>query len=162
MNQRICVFPGSFDPVTRGHLDLIERAALLFDEVIVAVLHNPAKVGKFPLEKRLELLKKACAHVPNVMFDSSEGLLVDFMRKRGARVIIRGLRGVSDFENEFTMAQLNHQMEPQVETLFLTTAPVYASLSSSAVREIGMFGGDVTPFVPAAIAHDVSDILGKH
>jgi len=159
MAERLCVYTGSIEPVTKGHLDIIERAASLFDEVIVAVLHNPAKVGRFPVERRLDLLRKSCAHLPNVSFDSFGGLLVDFMRSRDARIVIRGLRGTAEFESEFNMAQLNHQLHSQVETLFLTTDPAYASLSSSAVREIGMFGGDVTPFVPAGIAQEVATIL---
>ena len=155
----VCVFPGSFDPVTKGHLDLIERASCLFDEVIVAVLYNPAKTGLFPTEERIRLLRKACAHLSNVRFDSFDGLLVDFMRNCGARVVIRGLRSTADFESEFQMAQLNHQMEPEVETLFMPTAPEYAHVSSSAVREIGSFGGDISPFVPACIVPDVVSIL---
>lgn len=159
MAERLCVYPGSFDPVTIGHLDLIQRASGLFDEVVVAVLHNPAKTGRFPIEKRLELLRKACAHLPNVSFDHFEGLLVDYMRAKNARVVLRGLRGVSDFERECYMSQLNHQMAPEVETLFLTTDPAHAHISSSAVREIGLFGGDVTPFVPETIAREVAALL---
>lgn len=162
MEKKICVYPGSFDPVTNGHLDIIGRAAAIFDEVVVAILHNPAKTGRFSIEKRMELLKKACVHLPNVRFDHFDGLLVDYMRRSEARVIIRGLRAVSDFENEFQMAQLNHQMAPDVETLFLMTAPEHAYLSSSAVREIGMFGGDVAPFVPACIAQEVAKMLDKN
>lgn len=157
--EKICVFPGSFDPVTIGHLDLIERAAGLFDRVVVAVLHNPAKTGRFSVEKRLELLEKACAHVPNVSFDHFEGLLVDYMRSVGACIVLRGLRGVRDYESECQMAQLNRQMAPGVETLFLPTDPAHAHISSSAVREIGMFGGDVTPYVPATISADVARLL---
>ena len=159
MEKKNCVYPGSFDPITNGHLDIIQRAASIFDEVVVAILHNPAKTGRFPIEKRLEMLEKSCAHLPNVRFDRFDGLLVDYMRKSGARVIVRGLRAVSDFESEFQMAQLNHQMAPDVETLFLMTAPEHAYLSSSAVREIGMFGGDVSPFVPACIAQEVARML---
>jgi len=159
MAEKICVFPGSFDPITIGHLDLIERAAKLFDEVVVAVLHNPAKEGRFPIQKRLELLEKACSHVPNVRIDHFEGLLVDYMRAHGAKVVLRGLRGVKDFESECQMAQLNHQMEPDVETLFLTTHPAHTHISSSAVREIGMFGGDVSPYVPVSIAQEVALIF---
>ena len=159
MSKQLCVYPGSFDPITNGHLDLIERASSLFDELIVAVLHNPSKTGRFPVELRLEMLKKACAHLPNVRFDCFGGLLVDYMRSQNARIVLRGLRTTLDFESEFQMAQLNHQMEPEVETLFLTTAPQYACLSSSYVREIGSFGGDITPFVPACIAGDVARIL---
>ncbi len=157
--EKICVFPGSFDPVTIGHLDLIERASRLFDEVVVAVLHNPAKTGRFTIEKRMEMLQKSCAHISNVSFDHFEGLLVDYMRSRGATVVLRGLRGVRDFESECQMAQLNHQMAPEVETLFLMTDPAHTHISSSAVREIGMFGGDVAPYVPASIAADVARLL---
>ena len=159
MSEKLCVFPGSFDPVTNGHLDLIRRAASLFDEVVVAVLHNPAKTGVFTVEKRLELLGKACEGMPNVRFDSFEGLLVDYMRAKGARIVIRGLRGVRDFESECQMAQLNHQMLPEMETFFLTTSPEYMHISSSAVREIGMFGGDVSPYVPGVIAEEIACLL---
>ena len=162
MAKKIGVYPGSFDPVTNGHLDIIERSAAIFDEVIVAVLHNPSKKGRFPMEKRLELLGRACSHLPNVRFDRFGGLLVDYMRRSEARVIVRGLRAVTDFENEFQMAQLNHQMAPDVETLFLMTAPEHAYLSSSAVREIGMFGGDISPFVPACIAQEVANMLQEN
>lgn len=161
MPQRICVYPGSFDPVTNGHVDLIERGAALFDQVIVAVLRNPAKQGCFSMEKRIEMLAKACAHLPNVRFDCFHGLLVDYMRQGGARVVLRGLRAVTDFESEFQMAQLNHEMAPEVETLFLMTSPRHAYLSSSAVREIGLFGGDITPFVPACIAREIAESLAE-
>lgn len=161
MSEKLCVFPGSFDPVTIGHLDLIERASRLYDEVVVAVLHNPAKQGRFTVEKRMELLAKACAHVPNVSFDHFEGLLVDYMNARNARVVLRGLRTARDFETECQMAQFNLQMAPGVETLFLAAKPEHAHISSSAVREIGMFGGDVSPYVPASIAQEVARLL-KH
>lgn len=159
MAEKLCVYPGSFDPITIGHLDIIQRASVLFDEVVVAVLHNPAKTGRFPIEKRIELLQKACAHLPNVSVDHFEGLLVDYMRSRNAKVVLRGLRSAKDFESECDMAQLNHQMAPEVETLFLTTDPAHAHISSSAVREIGMFGGDVTPFVPETIAREAAQLL---
>lgn len=159
MDKKRCVYPGSFDPVTNGHLDLIERAAAIFDEVIVAILHNPAKTGRFPVEKRVGMLQKACAHLPNVRFDHFGGLLVDYMRSQNSKVIVRGLRDGADFESELRMAQLNRQMAPGVETLFLATSPEHAALSSSAVREIGMFGGDIAPFVPACIAQDVQQAL---
>lgn len=161
MPAKVCVYPGSFDPVTNGHLDLIERSAALFDEVIVTVLHNPAKQGKFPVEKRLELLKKACAHLSNVSFDAFDGLLVEYMRKRNARIVLRGLRDGADFESELRMAQLNRRLFPQVETLFMATAPENACISSSAVREIALFGGDITPFVPSGIAQEVASILSQ-
>jgi len=159
MSIRVCVYPGSFDPITIGHLDLIERASRLFDEVIVAVLHNPAKTGCFPVEKRLELLRQSCVHLPNVSFDHFEGLLVDYMRSCKANVVLRGVRGSKDFDSECLMAQLNHQLAPEVETLFMATNPAYAHISSSAVREIGLFGGDVTPFVPQPIAREVARLM---
>ncbi len=159
MKQGLCVYPGSFDPVTNGHVDIIERGAAIFPQVVVAVLHNPVKTGCFSIEQRLAMLKKACAHLPNVSFDRFDGLLVNYMRSLGAGVVLRGLRAVTDFESEVQMAQLNHQMSPDVETLFLMTSPEHAYLSSSAVREIGMFGGDVSPFVPLSIAQEVQAAL---
>lgn len=159
MKKGLCVYPGSFDPVTNGHLDLIQRGAALFSELVVAVLHNPGKTGRFPIEQRLDMLRRACAHLPNVRFDRFDGLLVDYMKKLDAGIVLRGLRAVTDFESEFQMAQLNHQMAPDVETLFLVTSPEHAYLSSSAVREIGLFGGDIAPFVPACIAQDVQRAL---
>lgn len=159
MKRGVCVYPGSFDPITNGHLDIIQRGAAIFPELIVAVLHNPGKTGIFPIERRLDMIRRACAHLPTVQVDSFDGLLVDYMRKRHAELILRGLRAVTDFENELQMSQLNHQMSPDVETLFLMTSPEHACLSSSAVREIGMFGGDVSPLVPACIAREVQGTL---
>lgn len=161
MNPEICVYAGSFDPVTSGHLDIIRRGAAIFPKLVVAVLRNPSKKGTFTIEERLSMLKRSCADIPNVVFDSFDGLLVDYMRKTDAGVILRGLRAVSDFENEFQMAQLNRQMNPQVETFFLMTSPEHAYLSSSAVREIAMFGGDVAGFVPAPILEEVVRKLRK-
>ncbi len=161
MPNKTCVYPGSFDPVTYGHLDLIERAVRLFPKVIVAVLNNPAKQNCFSVEKRLELLKKACAHLPTLEFDSFDGLLVDYLAQKDARIVIRGLRAVTDFESEFQMAQVNHQIAPNMETLFLMTSPNHAYVSSSIVREIGSFGGDISPFVPPGILADVRAALQK-
>ena len=159
MKKGLCVYPGSFDPVTIGHLDVIERGAAIFPEVVVAILHNPAKTGCFSIAQRLDMLARACAHLPNVRFDQFDGLLVDYMKKLDAGIVLRGLRAVTDFESEFQMAQLNQQMAPGVETVFLMTGPDHAYLSSSAVREIAMFGGDITPFVPTCIAGDVKRAL---
>jgi len=161
VKKGLCVYPGSFDPVTNGHVDIIERGAKIFPEVIVAVLHNPAKEGVFPIAQRVSMLKRACAHIPNVAFDCFDGLLVDYMRRLDAGIVLRGLRAVTDFESEFQMAQINHQISPEVETLFLMTDPNHAYLSSSAVREIGMFGGDVSPFVPSCIVKDVQCALDR-
>ncbi len=152
-----CVYPGSFDPVTLGHVDLIERAAKLYDEVIVAVLNNPDKNGKFSIEMRLSMLGKACAHIHNVRIDSFGGLLVDYLRKAEASIVLRGLRAVMDFENEFRMAQVNRQIAPGIETLFMMTSPAYAYVSSSAVRQIAAFGGDITTLVPQVIITDIQN-----
>lgn len=153
--ERICIYPGSFDPITVGHMDIIRRAAAIFDRVIVAVLHNPAKQGTFPLEERLEMIRKSCASLPTVEADAFDGLLVDYVKKTGAQVVVRGLRAVTDFENEFQMAQVNHQVNPDMETLFMMTLPEHAYISSSVVRELASFGGDVRAFIPAEIHDDV-------
>lgn len=157
--MRTAVYPGSFDPVTNGHLDIIRRGAALFDRVIVAVLHNPSKRGLFPVDRRLDMLRRVCADLPNVQVDSFQGLLVDYIRQTEADVILRGLRSTADFESELPMAQLNRSMFAQAETLFLPAGPQHLYTSSSAVREIGRFGGDVTPFVPSCIAQEVAEAL---
>ena len=153
------LYPGSFDPLTVGHLDIIERTAKLFDSVIVAVLVNPRKQGVFPVEERIRLIERACAHIPNVRAEQFYGLLVDYARQTGASVIIRGLRAVSDFEYEFQMAQMNKKLCPDVETLFMMTNPEHAYISSSGVREIATLGGDVSSFLPPCILEDVQDAL---
>lgn len=157
MERGMCVYPGSFDPVTLGHLDLIERACAQFPSVRVAVLRNPEKRALFSVERRMDMLKRACAHLSNVQIDSFDGLLVDYMRLVGAKTVIRGLRAVTDFESEFQMAQVNHQIAPQVETLFLMTSPHHAYISSGAVRQVASFGGDVSQFVPACILSEVME-----
>lgn len=155
MSERIGIYPGSFDPATVGHEDMIRRAAKLFDRLIVAVLHNPAKRGFFPVEERVRMLRKLTADLPNVTVDAWDGLLVDFVKETGASAVVRGLRQVSDFETEMTMAQANSRMLPGMETVFLMTRPEQGCISSSVVREIASFGGDVSQFVPACIAADV-------
>lgn len=145
------VYPGSFDPFTNGHLDITERAAAIFDELIVAILTNPSKQGMFTLEERVELTSEAVAHIPNVRVMSFEGLLVDFMKQVGSRVIIRGLRALSDFEYEFQTAQLNRQLAPNTETFFLVTNAKFAYLSSRGVKEVFGFGGAIADFVPACV-----------
>ena len=154
-NNKICVYPGSFDPVTLGHVDIIQRASELFTEVRVAVLDNPDKHPKFSVAQRMDMLKKACAHLENIQIDSFSGLLVDYMQRSDARIVIRGLRAVTDFESEFQMAQVNRQISETVETLFLMTSPDYAYISSSAVKQIASFGGDVSIFVPQCILPDI-------
>lgn len=155
--MRTCIYPGSFDPLTLGHLDIIRRAAAQYDRVIVAVLHNPAKKGCFPVDKRLEMIAKACQGLSGVETAAWDGLLVDFVRHTGACAVIRGLRGVSDFESEMTMAQLNERLLPGLETVFLMTRPEHQCVSSSAVREAASFGADISGFVPAAIAGDIQE-----
>ena len=157
MNKGLCVYPGSFDPVTLGHVDLIERAATLFPQIVVAVLNNPDKRGKFTTQQRIDMLTRACAHIGNIRIDSFGGLLVDYMRKLDAGIVLRGLRAVTDFESEFQMAQVNRQIAPEIETLFLMTSPNYAYISSSAVKQIASFGGDIATLVPEAIRLDIVD-----
>lgn len=154
--MRIAVYPGSFDPVTAGHEDIIRRASALFDRVIVAVLHNPAKRGCFTADERAALLEKVVAPLGNVSVAKWDGMLVDFVRKEGACAVVRGLRQVSDFEFEMNMAQINAQLLPGMETVFLMTRPEQACVSSSVVREVASFGGDVSAFVPDCIAQDVA------
>lgn len=141
------VYPGTFDPVTNGHTDLVQRAARLFDRLIVAVAANPAKAPFFSLDDRVALARAALADMENVEVCGFDTLLVDFARQRGAQVILRGLRAVSDFEYEFQLASMNRQLAPGVETLFLTPAEQYSFISSSLVREIAALGGDVSDFV---------------
>lgn len=159
--ERICIYPGSFDPITVGHMDLIRRASLLFDKVIVAVLHNPAKAGCFPVADRLALIRKACAHLSNVEVDSFSGLLADYVEKTGAIAVIRGLRNENDFANESLMAQVNQRINPHVETLMMMTKPEHACISSSVVREVASFGGDIAPFVPEEILADIQALFHK-
>ncbi|NEE03634.1 pantetheine-phosphate adenylyltransferase [Phytoactinopolyspora halotolerans] len=148
--MRRCVCPGSFDPVTNGHLDVIERAAGVFDEVVVAVLVNVAKKGLFDPDERIDILQDACAHLPNVRIASFGGLLVDFARQNDASVVIRGLRAMTDFEHELSMAQMNHRLSG-LETFFVATNPEYSYLSSSLVKEVASYGGDVSGLVPKQV-----------
>lgn len=159
--ERMAVYPGSFDPITLGHLDVIERAARLFDRVVVAVMHNPAKKGCFPVAQRLALISKATAHLPNVTVDAWDGLLVEYVQRTGAACVVRGLRGAADFESESVMAQVNRQLLPGLETVFLAARPEHVHVSSSVVREAAGFGADVGGFVPAAIAADVAEHFNK-
>ena len=149
--KRICIYPGSFDPVTNGHMDIIKRSAAMFDELIVAVLKNNSKTPLFSSEERVNMLKEVTKDISNVKVDSFSGLLVDYADKVGACTIVRGLRAVTDFEYELQMAQTNHAMCPDIDTIFLTTDLRYSYLSSSIVREVSAFGGDVSMFVPESI-----------
>jgi pantetheine-phosphate adenylyltransferase len=145
---RRAVCPGSFDPVTNGHLDIVSRAARLFDEVVVAVGVNVSKNRLFTPEERLDMLRTACAGLDNVRVEGFTGLLTDFCRDRDIVAIVKGLRAVSDFDYELQMAQMNASLEPAVETVFIPTAPAYSFLASSLVKEVAAFGGDVSGLVP--------------
>jgi pantetheine-phosphate adenylyltransferase len=147
---RRCVCPGSFDPVTNGHIDVIERAAQLFDEVSVVVTINRSKTSMFDVEERQQMLRESTAHLPNVLVDAFHGLLVDYCRDHDARAIVKGLRAVSDFDYELQMAQMNHRLSG-VDTVFVPTSPDSSFLSSSLVKEVAMWGGDVSGLVPAAV-----------
>lgn len=148
---RLVVYPGSFDPVTNGHLDIIRRAARHFARVVVAVVANPGKTPMFSLAERVEMLEEVCRGASNVEIDSFEGLLVDYIRKRGADLIVKGLRIVSDFEHEFSMALLNRKLKGGVDTMFLPASLQYAYLSSSSVKEVFALGGDISEFVPEPV-----------
>jgi pantetheine-phosphate adenylyltransferase len=145
------IYPGSFDPITNGHLDIIQRGARLFDRLIVAVLNNTSKQPLFSLEDRQQMLREATAHLPNVETDSFAGLLVDYAAKRNARAILRGIRAISDYETEMQMAQLNRRMRPETETIFLLAADEYSFLSSRMIKEVIKLGGDVSQFVPECV-----------
>lgn len=151
-SPRIAVYPGTFDPVTNGHVDLVERAADLFESLVVGVAESPSKKPALALELRVGLARDALAHVPNVEVRGFDTLLAHFVGSVGAGVLIRGLRAVSDFEYEFQLASMNRHLIPEVETLFLTPAEQYSFISSSLVREISRLGGDVSGFVPPAVA----------
>lgn len=156
--MRRVVCPGSFDPVTNGHVDVFRRASKMFDEVIVAVFHNPAKNPMFSMEERVEMLKNATHDLPNVKVDCFSGLLNEYVRKQGTNVIVRGLRALTDFEYEFQRALLIKRIDPEIETVFMMTSAEYSFLSSSGVRELAAFGGKIDPLVP----DDVAERLREH
>ena len=157
----VAVYPGSFDPVTYGHLDIIRRSGKLFDRVIVGVLQNNAKSPLFSVEERVNILEKATEEIPNVEIRPFCGLSVEFVRECRADVIVRGLRAITDFEYELQMAQTNRVLAPDVDTVFLTTSLEYAYLSSTTVKEVASFGGDISKFLPPYVAEKVKERLGK-
>ena len=156
--MRRCACPGSFDPVTNGHLDVLERACQLFDEVVVAVLVNRSKSGLFTVAERIELLQAATEHLPNMRVTSFHGLLVDFCRAEGIPVVVKGLRAVTDFDYELQMAQMNHRLSG-LDTLFVATNPEHSYLSSSLVRDVANFGGDISALVPRVVADRLAQKL---
>ncbi len=153
--MKIAVCPGSFDPITLGHIDIIKRASKLFDKVIVLVSVNAMKNYSFTKDERVELAEKATMHLDNVSVDSDDGLLAEYLKRNGACAIVKGLRAVSDFEYEFQMSLANKKLNPEAETIFLTAAGENMYLSSSLVKQIASFGGDISEFVPECIAEDI-------
>ena len=151
------IYPGSFDPVTYGHLDIIERAASISDELIVGVLQNKAKTPLFSVEERVIMLSKVTKNLKNVKIIPFEGLLIDFAKQMDAKVIVRGLRAITDFEYELQMSQTNRKLNSEVETIFLTTSLDYSYLSSTTVKEVASFGGDISQFVPEFVAEKITD-----
>ncbi len=157
MKKSIAVCPGSFDPVTKGHLDIIARSSKMFEKVIVVVMSNAKKINStsFTIEERMDMIRRATAELPNVEVDHSEGLLADYAAEKDASAIVKGLRAVTDFEYEFQMALTNKKLNPEVETVFLTTSAENMYLSSSMVKQIASMGGDISDFVPEAIHSDI-------
>lgn len=147
--MKSAIYPGSFDPLTLGHLDMIERSAKIVDELVIGVLNNSAKNSLFSLDERVSMIKEMTESMPNVTVASFDGLLVDYMKEINATIIVRGLRAVTDFEYELQIAQTNHVENPEVETIFLTTSLQYSYLSSTIVKEFASYGGDISKFVPA-------------
>ena len=159
--MKIAVCPGSFDPITIGHMDVVTRAAKLFDKVIVLISVNAAKTSLFTMEDRVLFAKKATAHLKNVTVDSYDGLLADYLKMKGACAIVKGLRAVSDFEYEFQMSLANKKLNPDAETIFFTAAGENMYLSSSLVKQMASFGGDISGFVPECIAEDIKKRFNK-
>ena len=159
--MKIAICPGSFDPVTLGHLDIIRRASQMFDKVIVAVLVNPEKNPSFTAEERLDMIRRVITDIPNVEVECFEGLLADYARLKNAHTIVKGLRAVTDFEYEFQMALINRKLNPEADTVFLTTSSQHMYLSSSMVKSIASFGGDISDFVPECICDEISRRLGS-
>lgn len=157
----IAVYPGSFDPVTLGHLDIIQRTAKIMDRVVIGVLNNNSKTPLFSTEERVKMLERVTAHIPNAEVRYFEGLLVEFVKQCGANVIVRGLRAITDFEYELQMSQTNRIIAPDVDTLFLTTNLKYSYISSSIVKEIAMYQGDVSAFLPSEVVTLVQEKLNR-
>ena len=161
LNMKIAIYPGSFDPVTSGHLNIIQRAANIFDKLIVCVMVNAGKNPMFSLDERVVLIRRVTQDLPNVEVDCSNELLANYAKRRGSCVIVKGLRAGSDFENEFQMALINHKINPELDTMFLTASSEYMYLSSSTVKELGTYGVDLSDFLPAEIIPDFQERIEK-
>ena len=161
MNNITAICPGSFDPVTLGHIDIIKRACSTFDSVIVVVMYNSAKTANFTPEERVAMIKKSTADIPNVSVEAYDGLLADYAKAKNAKAIVKGLRAVSDFEYEFQMALTNKKLNPDAETVFFTTRAENMYLSSSVVREVARMGGDISDFVPECVKQEIIERLSK-
>ncbi|MGB9839120.1 pantetheine-phosphate adenylyltransferase [Thermovenabulum sp.] len=159
--MKIAIYPGSFDPITNGHIDVIERSSKLFDRIIVAVLKNPNKKPLFTVEERIEMIKEATKNIENVEVESFSGLLVDFARMKNAKIIVKGLRAVSDFEYEFQMALMNKKLDSEIETVFIMTNVRYSYLSSSVVKEVAGFGGCIKDLVPPHVEMKLKEKICK-
>ncbi|MDB6053320.1 MAG: pantetheine-phosphate adenylyltransferase [Verrucomicrobiales bacterium] len=159
--MRTVIYPGSFDPLTNGHLDVVHRAARLFDKVIVAVAQNETKQPLFSLQERVALVKESIAHLSNVEADTFDGLLVNYVEKRGGQAVVRGLRAVSDFEFEFQLALMNRKLNERIETIFMMPKETYTFLSSRMVKEIARLGGDISSFVPAHVQKALHERLNR-
>jgi pantetheine-phosphate adenylyltransferase len=159
--QRIAIYPGSFDPVTNGHIDIVERGLKLFDKIIVAILHNPGKKSLFTVEERVELLTICLKNNPAIEIDAFDGLLVDYAARRKAHAILRGLRAVSDFEYEFQLALMNRRLNREVQTVFLMTGMRWIYTSSSIIKEAAQFGGNINGMVPAEVNKRLKEKFGK-
>ena len=160
--MKIAIYPGSFDPITSGHLNIIQRAAKIFDKLIVCVMVNAGKNPMFTQEERAELIRRVTSEIPNVEVDCSGELLAEYAKRKGSCVIVKGLRAGSDFENEFQMALINHKINPELDTMFLTAESQYMYLSSSTVKELGSYGVDLSDFLPESIIPDFQERIKRN
>ena len=158
--QRIAVYPGSFDPVTNGHIDIVERGLKLFDKIIVAILHNSSKEFLFPVEERIEMIKMSFKTIPNIEVDTFDGLLVDYAKKKNANTILRGMRAVSDFEYEFQLALMNRRLSREIQTVFLMTGLRWIFTSSSIIKEAARYGGNIEGMVPPVVNKKLKEKFG--